>query len=180
MVEKSQKDGTMKNRIAITAGAAIITALVMNGTSYAATGYKNPNGPHWHCQQYRNLYSWNCLSGHGFIYGGVWGYTRDFYQHPHPNADYVVNEPYFTSRDNGLKNVPQYMRRVVIVEDGQMNELIEPVNWNASENITNPVPPVTCMVLTGPNTGKQFRCSSLDVRSVLDYWRQAQVITNPW
>lgn len=172
----------MKRRLAyIALAASVVFALFAVATRAAA--YTNPNGPHWHCKEYANLFSWDCISGYGYLYGGTWAFTRDFYQHPHPLTDYVINEPYFTpDGPNGMTGVPHYMRRVVIVNDGSkaINALIEPVNWDASENTTAPAPPKTCMIITGPRTGHKYPCTQADVTSILDYWRQAAAITNPW
>jgi hypothetical protein len=151
------------------------------GSSVAESQYGPPGGKDWHCQEYGHLYSYDCISSHGFLYGGTWAFSRDFYQHPNPSTDYVVNEPYFTPNGpNGMTNVPHYMRRVVVVNDGTVNALIEPVNWDVSENADHPAPPITCMVISGPQTGTQYPCSALDVKSILDYWYQARVVTNPW
>jgi hypothetical protein len=167
--------------VSLCAAISILATIGITIDASAGTTYRNPNAPHWHCQQYNHLFSWDCISGHGFVYGGVWAFTRDFYQHPNPSTDYVVNEPYFTpGGPQGLTNVPHWMRRLVIVEDGQYDALIAPVNWNASQNALHPAPPVTCLFLNGAQVGHTFPCSSLDQKSILDYWYQARVISNPW
>jgi hypothetical protein len=180
-------DGSYLQNKAVILGFQVPKTMTIASTS--ATTLPPPGGPDWNCQEYKSYYSYDCISSFGFLYGGVWGATRDFYQHPNPSSDYVVNEPYFMPNDSsnpaythGMTNVPHYMRRVVIVNDGSpgINGLIEPVNWDASQGDLHPAPPTTCMVLTGPNTGHMYPCTALDVKSILDYWYQARVVTNPW
>lgn len=176
----------MKRLIPFLLAALCAVGIFISGAS-ASTGYVNPNGTHWHCQQYttphRALDSWDCISGFGFLYGASWAFVSDFYQHPNPSTDYVVNEAYFNQdAANGMTKTAQWRHRIIAVDDPVQQGLIEPLNWRVSASDQNPPAPVTCLVLTGGNQGKQVPCSPLDQKSILDYWHQANVIPNqvPW
>jgi hypothetical protein len=87
------------------------------------------------------------------------------------SADLTLNEAYFkASAPNGYRHVPQYYRRLIVVDDDQLGVPVEPVNWDVTASMVNPPAPLRCMILAGPKTGKQFRCTPLEQRSILDYW----------
>ncbi|HEV2412715.1 MAG TPA: hypothetical protein VGS28_02815 [Candidatus Saccharimonadales bacterium] len=149
----------------------------LSSSSADNSPYPDPNGTHWHCQEYKSLYSWDCISGFGFLYGGMWAFVSDFYQHPHPSSDYVVNEAYFNQNGpNGMTKTAQWRHRLIAVNDGAVQGLVEPFDWRISAGDNNPPAPTTCLVLTGDQQGQQIPCTPLVQTSILDYWHQANVI----
>jgi hypothetical protein len=143
----------------------------------ASASYPNPNGPHWHCQEYGHLYAWNCISGYGFTYGNSWAFLTALYQHPHPITDFVDGELYFNQNGpNGMTKTAQWRHRLIAVNDGRAQALVSPVGWRVSDGTRNPPAPVTCMITSGPDMGRQFPCTTADQRSILDAWHQENVV----
>lgn len=148
----------------------------------AASGYKlppDPRGPDWPCIEYGHLYSWDCITKSGFLYGGMWAFVSDFYEHPNPSTDYVVNETYFNQNGlNGMTKTAQWRHRVITVNDAAVQGVVMPLNWRVSAGNNNPPAPTTCLVLTGNEQGQQIACDPLVQQSILDYWHRASEIPN--
>jgi hypothetical protein len=172
-------DGSDLQNGAVIFGDLISSQQAANGTVTASVQASVDND--WHCQQYGHLNSYDCIAASGFLYGGEWAYVRDFYEHPNPSTDLTLSEAYFkASSPNGYRHVPQYYRRLIVVDDGRLGVPVELVNWDVTASSVNPPPPQTCMILAGPKAGKQFRCTQLEQKSILDYWARGQQITGDW
>lgn len=140
----------------------------------AVADYPNPNGPDWHCQEDGHLYSWDCITSSGFLYGGMWAFVSSFYEHPNPITDQTLGELYFNQiAPNGMSKTAQWRHRLIAVDDAAVEGLVEPFNWRVSMGNNNPPAPTTCLVLTGNQQGQQIPCDALVQKSILDYWHRA-------